>query len=152
MSSKTELTQEEILAKKEFNFDKLLEPYREGGTKENPVTRTIGTILDWLIFKKKFPPEIVGAALLLTFIEIKNGKVFKGDDSYGSAGNEMVRSILMLCNELSKGKLKDKFYKTIAEAKIEETGLLIEKKIATAFPWFLKPVSAVWWRHRANKE
>ena len=123
----------------------------DGGTESDPVNRTMGTLLDWLIFKKKFPPDIVGAAMLLTFIELKNGKVFKGDTSYGSAGNELARSVLMLCNELSKGKLKDKFYKTIAEAKIEETGLLIDKRIASAFPWFLKPFSAVWWKNRAKK-
>jgi len=145
------LTKEEIFEKKEFNFEKLLEPYEEGGTENDPVKRTIGTILDWLIFKKKFPPKIVGAALLLTFIELKNGKVFKGDSSFGSAGRELVRSILMLCGEIAQGDLKGAFYKTIAEAKIEETGLLIDKKISKAFPWFLKPFSAVWWRTKKIK-
>ena len=151
MSEKVKLTKEEIYAKKEFNFEKLLEPYREGGTENAPVKRTMGTILDWLVFKKKFPPKIVGAALLLTFIELKNGRVFKGDGSYGSAGNELVRSILMLCGELGKGDLKNAFYKTIAEAKIKETGLLIDKKIGKALPWFIKPFSAVWWRTRGIK-
>ena len=148
---KTELTKEEIYAKKEFNFEKLLEPYTEGGTQNDRVKRTMGTILDWLIFKKKFDPKIVGAALLLTFIDLKNGKVFKGDGSYGSAGNDLVRSILMLCGELSKGDMKNAFYKTIAEAKIEETGLLIDKKIGKAFPWFLKPFSSIWWKTRRIK-
>lgn len=146
------LTAEEIYAKKEFNFEKLLEPYTEGGTKNAPVKRTMGTILDWLIFKKKFPVEIVGSALLLTFVELKNGKVFEGNGSYGSAGDELVRSILMLCNELGKGKIKDKFYKMVAEAKIEETGLLIDRRIASAFPWFLKPFSGVWWKEKMRKK
>ena len=148
---KTELTEAEIYAKKEFNFEKLLKPYTEGGTENHKVKRTIGTILDWLIFKKKFDPKIVGAALLLTFIELKKGKVFKGDGSYVSAGNELVRSILMLCSELSQGEIKNTFYKTIAEAKIEETGLLIDKKIGKALPWFLKPFSAIWWKTRRIK-
>jgi len=150
MSKKVELTKEEIYDKKEFNFEKLLEPYVEGGTEGDPVKRTMGTILDWLIFKKKFPPKIVGAALLLTFIELKNGKVFKGDGSFGSAGRELVRSILMLCSEIAQGDLKGAFYKTIAEAKIEETGLLIDKKIGKALPWFLKPFTAVWWRTKGK--
>ncbi len=151
MSNGGGLTTEEVYAKKEFNFEKLLEPYIEGGTENDPVKRTMGTILDWLIFKKKFHPKIVGAALLLTFIELKNGKVFKGDGSYGSAGSELVRSILFLCSEIAQGDTKNAFYKTIAEAKIEETGLLIEKKIGKAFPWFLKPFSAVWWRTKGKK-
>ena len=145
---KKQLTEEEIYAKKEFNFDKLLDPYRDGGTENNPVRRTMGSILDWLIFKKKFHPKIVGAALLLTFIELKNGKVFKGDGSFGSPGKELVRSIMMLCHELSKGEMKNAFYKQIAEAKIKETGLLLDKRIAKNYPWFLKIFSAVWWRTR----
>lgn len=152
MSKDGKLTKEEIYEKKEFNFEKLLDPYRDGGTENDPVKRTIGTILDWLIFKKKFNPKIVGAALLLTFIELKNGKSFKGDGSYGSAGNELVRSILMLCSELSQGDIKNAFYKTIAEAKIEETGLLIDRRIGKALPWFLKPFCSVWWKTKGKNE
>ncbi len=151
MSEDGKLTKEEIYAKKEFNFEKLLDPYREGGSESKPVARTMGTILDWLVHKKKFHPKIVGAALLLTFIELKGGKVFKGDGSYGSAGREFVRSIMFLCSELTKGEMKNSFYKTIAEAKIEETGMLIDKKIAKAFPWFLKPFSTIWWRTKKIK-
>jgi len=151
MSEDAKLTKEEIYAKKEFNFEKLLEPYTEGGTETDPIKRTMGTMLDWLIFKKKFAPKIVGAALLMTFIELKNGKVFKGDGSYGSAGNELVRSILMLCSEIAQGNIKNDFYKTIAEAKIEETSLLIDKRIGKALPWFLKLFSAVWWKTRRVK-
>ena len=148
---KKKLTTEEIYAKKEFNFEKLLEPYVEGGTENDPVKRTMGTILDWLIHKKKFPPKIVGAALLLTLIELKNGKVFKGDGSYGSAGRELARSILFLCSEIAQGDIKNAFYKTIAEAKIEETSLLIDKRIGKALPWFIKPFSFVWWRTKGKK-
>ena len=150
-SIKTVLTKKEIYEKKEFDFEKLLDPYRDGGTENDRVRRTMGTILDWLIHKKKFPPKLVGAALLLTFIELKNGKVFKGDGSYGSAGNEFVRSILMLCSELAQGDTKNAFYKAIAEAKIEETTLLMDKQIGRAFPWFLKLFSSVWWRTRRIK-
>jgi len=152
MSKDGKLTKEEIYAKKEFNFEKLLEPYTEGGTESDPVKRTMGTILDWLIYKKKFHPEIVGAALLLTFIDLKEGRVFKGDGSYGSAGNELVRTILLLCNKLSQGKLKDVFYRKVAESKMKETSLLISREVVSALPWFIKPFSAKWWKNRPRKE
>ena len=58
----------------------------------------------------------------------------------------------MLCSELSQGDVKNAFYKTIAEAKIEETSLLIDRRIGKAFPWFLKPFSAVWWKTKQKKE
>ena len=53
MSEKVKLTKEEIYAKKEFNFEKLLEPYREGGTENAPVKRTMGTKQDCLKLNRK---------------------------------------------------------------------------------------------------
>ena len=32
-----------------MNFNDLLKPYKEGGTNSNPVERTMGTIIDYLL-------------------------------------------------------------------------------------------------------
>lgn len=76
------------------NFDKLLKPYREGGTQENPVRRSLSTIASALIYKNRLPADVVGAAILKTFIKIaERGIKFEGDGSYGSAGRELFMYI-----------------------------------------------------------
>lgn len=116
-----QITPEEIWAKKnEFDFEKLLDPYREGGTETTPVRRTMGTIVDWLANKKKYPIEIVGAAILLAFMDLRNGKRFDGDGSYGSKGNDFVQSIRAICDKLARKQLEGDVYKRLAEARVEE--------------------------------
>jgi len=88
-----------------MDFDKLLEPYRDGGTENKPVERTIGTIIDYLINKKGYPLDTVGAAIFTIFFRLDAGLVYKGDGSYGSKGRELVTSIRMLCDEYTRTKL-----------------------------------------------
>jgi hypothetical protein len=115
MAAKT-MTPEEIWDKKnEFNIEKLLDPYREGGTPESPVTRTTGTIVDYLINKKKYPIDVAGAALLKVLLELHAGKVYNGDGSYGSKGRELVTHLRMTCDEFNTVLQKRKMYEWMAE-------------------------------------
>jgi len=92
----------------QLDFEELLEPYREGGrSAEHPTRRTIGTITDYLLHKKKYPKEVVGAALLAVFLELKAGKVFEGDGTYGSPGRQFVTYIRHTCDTLNRRRLED---------------------------------------------
>lgn len=88
-----------------MNFDKLLEPYKEGGTENIPIERTMGTIVDYLLNKKGYPLDTVGAAIFTVFFQMDVGLVFKGDGSYGSKGRELVTAIRMKCDEYAHEKL-----------------------------------------------
>lgn len=124
------LTEEEIWQRKqEFDFTKLLSAYTEGGTKDHPVTRTMGTITDYFLNKKKYPIDVVGAAILLVFFELKNGRVFHGDGSYGSMGRELVTYIRIVCDRLLHGQLEDQVYKKIAESRMKELEDFIKSEI-----------------------
>ena len=100
----------------ELNFNKLLEPYREGGTKESPVIRTLETITSKLITAHKFPPDIVGAALLKVFYEMaNNGLIFKGNGSYGSKGAELFSCIKAQCIDTTARKATQEVRNQITE-------------------------------------
>ncbi len=96
-------TQKEILehmAADQIDFEELLEPYREGGTQQFPIRRTMGTIVDYLLNKKKYPKEIVGSAVLGVFLELKAGRRFHGDGTYGSPGRALVSYLRRQCDTL----------------------------------------------------
>ena len=98
-----QLTQDELLehqAADQIDFEELLEPYRVGGTKQFPIRRTMGTIVDYLLNKKKYPKEIVGSAILGVFLELREGKRFEGDGSYGAPGRALVTYIRRQCDLL----------------------------------------------------
>ena len=85
-----------------FNIDKLLKPYERGGTKENPVRRTLSTIASKLLHSYKFNPEVVGKAIFSTFWEMaNNGLEFKGDGSYDSGGTQLFTCIRDKCVEIA---------------------------------------------------
>ena len=88
-----------------MNFDKLIEPYTDGGTEEIPVERTMGTIIDYLVNKKGYPLDTVGAAIFTVFFQMDAGITFKGDGSYGSEGRQLVTAIRMVCDEYNQAKL-----------------------------------------------
>jgi len=88
-----------------MNFDKLLEPYKDGGTEEIPVERTMGTIIDYLVNKKGYSLDTVGAAIFTVFFQMDAGITFKGDGSYGSEGRQLVTAIRMVCDEYNQAKL-----------------------------------------------
>jgi len=137
-----ELTREEIEAKRyQFNFDELLDPYSEGGTENQPVKRTMGTILDYLLNKKKYPLEVVGAAVLSIFIRMNNeGLKFEGDGSYGSSGAQLVTNIRIACDKLLHKNLKGALYEQIARGRMDEMKTFIEnQQLITIAPLVTSP-------------
>lgn len=104
-----QLTLEEIYKKikDDYDIEKLLEPYKEGGTENEPIERSSGTILNWLINKKKFSPDIAGAGLISVLMELRQGKKFDGDGSYASAGNDLAHYIAERCDNFNRQKLRD---------------------------------------------
>ena len=132
---------EEIWAEKDsFNFEKLLEPYSEGGQQHRPVKRTIGIILDWLINKKKYPIEVVGAAILVVFWELhKTGKSFAGDGTYGSKGRELDLYIRKTCDKLLENKLQDKVFASIAGGRMAMIQEFINREVSLkTYGWYRK--------------
>ena len=82
------------IKREDLNFEKLLKPYKEGGTEQSPVERTIGTIASKLIVANRLSPEIVGAAILKVFTKMAHeGLEFKGNGKYGSKGKELYSCI-----------------------------------------------------------
>lgn len=79
---------------KQMDFEKLLEPYKEGGTINTPIERTIGTMASKLIIVYRLPVEIVGAAMFRVFYAMAyEGLKFKGNEKYGSKGAELFSCI-----------------------------------------------------------
>ena len=143
-------------AKSRFSFDKLLEPYIEGGQQDQPVKRSIGTIFDYLINKKKYPLDVAGAALLIVFNELFEGKSFEGDGTYGSKGRELVTYIRIKCDEISQNKLKSQVFENIAGAKMEVLQDLSWEMVRNAIPKPMVPIMPGTWRwlrkRKINKE
>ena len=101
--------------KQEFSFNYLMGPYAEGGTKTHHVQRTMGTLIDYLLNKKKYPEPVVGASILKIFLEMYNGRVFKGDGTYGSAGRELVTTVRQTCDQFNNAMQELKNSKEIME-------------------------------------
>lgn len=104
----------ELKQKPNLNFDKLLEPYTEGGTRNSPVKRTIGTMTSKLMISHRFPPEIVGAAIYKVFWQMAHNNLeFKGDGTYGSKGRELFSCIKAQCLDLTQQQCVEKAEQTI---------------------------------------
>lgn len=87
------------------SFDKLIEPYKQGGTEKGPVDVTIGNICSKLMVNYRIPPEIVGSALYNVFNAIANkGLVFKGNRKWGSKGAELFSCIKAQCVDMTEKK------------------------------------------------
>lgn len=138
-----------------FDFNELISPYSEGGTKEQPVERSIGTIFDYLINKKRYPLDVAGAALLITFNELHNGKVFEGDSTYGSPGRQLVTYIRMKCDQINQLQLKRQVFENIAGARMDVLEELSFEMTRSMIPWFIRiiaPGSWKWLRNRRLKK
>jgi hypothetical protein len=125
-----------------MHFETILKPYKEGGTKDRPVERTMGTMLDYFLNKKQYPLEIVGGAVFLVFNYLNSGGEFEGDGSYGSRGRELVTSIRMKCDDLLQQKLEAESYKVFLE-------LYAEELKACLTPISFKQKLINWWHGRA---
>lgn len=144
---------EEVFAKldEEWDFEKLIEPYREGGKPDIPVVRTWGTIIDWLINKRKFPPEIVGAGIFLVWMKIKRDGDFKGDGSYGSAGREFVQSIRVMCAQVAQARVSSNIMTGLAGKIGEKIQVAFQTDFWTMTPWFVKMWSFKYWKFALAK-
>lgn len=122
---------DEIWAEKgAFDFEKLLEPYREGGQRDRPVKRTMGIMIDWLVNKKQYPVEVVGGAILIVFWEMFKGKEFSGDEKYGSKGRELDQYVRITCDKLLNQKLQDKVFASIAGGRMAMINEFINREVA----------------------
>ena len=112
-----------------MDFKALLEPYKQGGTESSPVTRTMGTIVDYLINRRYYPIDVVGSAIFEVFFWLDAGNKFEGNEKYGSKGEELISSIRIKCDELLHKKL---------------TGVTMENFVNYSFKRDLRR----WWRGR----
>lgn len=148
-----QLSVDEIYAKvkQDYDIESLLKPYEQGGTESQPVIRSSGTVLDWLINKKKFPPDVAGAGLIAVLMECKAGKSFQGDGSYGSAGRAFVHAVAMKCDDFNKQKLRVEMFKTIAGAKLEVMDEVIFEKVRSQLPAPVRIIAPGSWRWLRNR-
>lgn len=118
----------------DMNFNLLLRAYREGGTKDQPIERTMATIVDYLMNKKQYPADVIGGALFLVFNWLAMGHKFHGDGTYGSRGRELVTAIRLKCDELLHEKIEAETYKAFVEAYSDKLFELVEVKIDDKIP------------------
>ena len=131
-----------------MKFEKLLNPYVKGGTKSNPVKRSMGTIIDYLINKKGYPIDIVGASIFYVFFWLNAGNEFKGDESYGSKGKELVTAIRLKCDELLKERLISLNHEIFVEQFASQLPKVIMKDIIKHLVSSRKRKLLAWWRGR----
>ena len=145
------LSSKEVFAAldKEWNFDILLEPYLEGGSKDHPVTRSWGTVIDWLINKRKFPPDVVGAGIFLTWLEIKKNGDFRGDGTYGSPGDEFVNYIRQVCASIMKQRATQQIFSGMAGKVGQQIQATSMMNLWDSMPWWLKLFS---WKYKKYKK
>jgi len=154
MIEKSLLSTKEIFAKldEEWNFEKLIKPYEEGGTKDLPVKRTWGTVIDYLVNKRKFPPEVVGAAIFLVWIKIKKDGHFKGDGSYGSMGREFVTTLRVMCAQVAREKLTTNMMTNLAGEIGNRIQVAFKNDFWTEMPIFCKVFSFNFYRFLWKKK
>lgn len=134
------LNAEEVWQRKQgFDFELLLEPYREGGTDFSPIRRTMGTIVDYLLYKKKYPIDIIGAAIFKVFLELQAGREFPGDGSYGSKGRELVTYIRMECDAFEHKQIISRGYEWTTQTLFKSATKWAEKETRRKIrPWFIR--------------
>jgi len=123
---------------KEIDFNVLMKPYEEGGTFEQPVKRTWGTMLSWLINRHKIPVESVAAAILLVALELKSGQEFEGNNTHGSKGDELAQYIRNTAIEIERRKQVDSVYIILGKKIFNQVEPMISESIRKK----LKP----WWK------
>jgi hypothetical protein len=123
----------------DWDFEELLEPYREGGSAEKPVRRTWGTLISWLHGKYRFEFETIGAAILLVALELKNGRQFEGDGTYGSPGDQLAKYIHAVCATLKQKQMADQVFTLMGRKLYQQVeGDLLKKMRAMTRPWYAR--------------
>ena len=142
-----EITLEQALdrqAHKEIDFEKLLDPYREGGpAPDRPVPRTWGSLITWLVIKHHVPVETAGAAILLICFELRDGKVFEGvknaqgQIAWGSKGWQLAQHLKQTAVEIEKKKLTDLVFQTLGKKLFVQLEPMITEHVRKKMkPWW----------------
>ncbi len=121
-----------------MDFHRLLIPYNKGGTERDPVERTMGTITDYFLNKKKYPIDIVGAAIFMVFMWLNAGGKFFGNNSYGSPGRELVTAIRIKCDELVRLKYASVTYQIFIEQYAADLACYLRPTLKHKFIRWLK--------------
>ncbi len=134
------------IKRKQLNFESLLSPYKEGGSKEQPVQRTLGTIASKLIIVYGLPVQVVGAAVFKVFYAMAyEGLEFTGDGKYGSKGKELFSCI--------KAQAVDMVKNETTEAMVQEIKNMtacVDKKCKKRME-VAAPKTHFWQRNRTEK-
>ena len=136
---------------KQFDLEALMKPYVDGGTEENPITRTLGGIFYWLTVVKKFPISVAGGAVLTVFVKIMIEGHFKGNSTYGSAGNELDNAIFQVAQDMYHEKTMVGMYKRIASTRFPEMKRYQASVAFECQAWCFKMWSVKYWKFRALK-
>ncbi len=142
---------EQIKQMRELSLEAMIKPYQEGGTEGDPVTRTLGGIFYWLTVTKKLPVEIAGGAIFMVFLKLLEEGPFKGNSTYGSAGDELDKAILQVASDMYEDKVLSGLYKKAATSKSPEIKRFIMSCAYEAVPWFVKMFGVKYWKFRALK-
>lgn len=154
VETRAELTKKQIYDRlsEQWDFEAIIEPYRDGGTQERPVTRTWGIVIDWLHVKKRYPLEIIGPAILFVMQRIKAEGPFKGNGTYGSAGDQFDQALRATCDGLMRDQLKKEVIQRIGTMKGKAMGVFIQGVAFSSVPWFIKMFTANYWRYRKARK
>ena len=140
MTEKAQISLEEALEKlkeDEIDFEALMDPYREGGIMDNPVRRTWGSMIRWLVDKYKFDVDIVGAAILLVCFELKKGKKFEGTGHYGSSGHALAQYIKQTCAAIRQNRMENQVFSIMGKKLFSQIEPMIAEKIRKSItPWY----------------
>ncbi len=136
----------------DLNIEELLKPYKQGGTEQNPVERTLGTISSKLIVSNRLPADIVGAAIFKVFNKMAfDGLSFKGNGKYGSEGRELFSCIKAQAVQMVQDQHHDEVlsivYKAVACANKncpKRTKNLIQQTRWQRFVTFMLKPRGVW--------
>lgn len=146
------MTQEMVLdkLKREWDFEQLLEPYRDGGPdKLHKVERSWGTIIDWLINRHKFPADVVGAGIFLVWMHIKANGHFNGDGSWGSAGNQFVHAIKTSCASIMQQQMSQQIFSGMAGEIEQKIKMAYQHDLWRNIPWWVKMFAMNWWKFKS---
>lgn len=142
---------EKIKELRELSLENMIKPYEEGGTEGNPITRTLGGIFYWLTVTKKIPQEIAGGAIFLVFLKLLQEGPFKGNSTYGSAGNDLDLAILQIAEDMYEDKVLNGMYKKAALSNSPEIKRFAMSIGFECNPWFNKMLTINYWKFRALK-
>jgi hypothetical protein len=130
-----------MAVKPNFKFERLIRPYKQGGTENHQVVRTVGVQVDWLVNKRSYPLDIVGGALLVVYTKLYHNQIkFLGDGTWGSKGHQLDQYLLKTCEELYQKRLQSELGTALMERLlVDQVAKLIQLTLPQRFwRWFNK--------------